>query len=85
MICCPVGVFNVVQEENIAKGVVLLLDEGEEHRVGAGDSENMVEDIRAVEEGDPGPADEEPPLEVGGGGGGNEEPGRLGCVLRRRT
>ena len=83
MVCRPVGVFDV-QEENIAKGVVLLLDEGEEDGVGAGDSEDVVEDIGAVEERDPSPADEEPPLEVGRGGGGNEEPGRLGCMLRRR-
>lgn len=68
----------MVQEENIAKGVVLFFDNGEEDGVGAGDSEYVVEDTGALKEGDPGPADEKPPLEVGGGGGGDEEPGRLG-------
>lgn len=61
-------VFDVVQEENIAKGVVLFLDKGKEDRIGGGDSEYVIVDTGAVKEGDPAPADEEPPLEVGGGG-----------------
>ena len=75
------GIFDVVQEENISEGVVLFFDNREEDGIGAGNSENVVEDTEALKEGDPGPADDESPLEVGGGGGGNEEPGRLGCIL----
>ena len=81
MVRSPRGVFDVVQEENIAKGFVLLLDKGEEDRVGAGDSEYVIEDTGPLKDGDPAPADKEPPLEVVGGGRGNEEPGRLGCRL----
>ena len=41
----------------------------------------MVENTRALKEGDPGPANDESPLEVGGGGRGNEQPGRPGRRL----
>lgn len=80
MVCCPRGVGDVVEKEDIAESVVFRFEEGEEDGIGARDGEDVLEDVGVAEEGDPGPADEESALEVGGGGGGDEEPAGLGWV-----
>ena len=72
MVCCPRGVGDVLEKEDVPKAVVFRFEKGEEDRIFASDGEDVLENVRLAEEGDPGPADEETALEVGGCRGGNE-------------
>ena len=67
-------VWNLVKEENVTVGLILFLDEGYQGWVGSGDGEDVIIDGGIGECVDPGPADQETPLEVVGRGGGVEEP-----------
>lgn len=83
MICCPGIVFEAFQKEDIAESLVFFAEQRNQDGVSTGDGEDMVEEPRAAEEVDPGPADDESSLEVVGGGGCDEKPGRLNGLFRR--
>ena len=85
VICRPLCVGDVVEKEDVAEGVIFRFEEGEEDGIGAGDGEDVVEDVGAAEYGDPGPADEETTLKVGGSGRGDEEPGWPGFMCMGRS
>ena len=75
----------MVEKEDVAESVVFRFEKGEEDGIGAGDGEDVVEDVGAAEKGDPGPTDEETALKVGGSGRGDEEPGWLGFMCKGRS
>ena len=85
MICCPRGVGDVVEKEDIAESVVFGFEKGEKDGISARDGKDVLENAGVAKEGDPGPADEETALEVGGSRRGNEEPAWRGFMCEGRS